>query len=934
MLNSSKYLLGLYFLSLFTISQAQVGKIAGRVVDAKSGETVIGASVVLVGNESIGSITDIDGNYLMENVPIGTHTIACSYLAYSTKKVENITVTSSTVTDVNLTLEEESQQLTEVVVTATAKRESMSSVMLFQKNNVAMADGISAETIKRTPDRTSGDVIRRVSGASIQDGRFAVIRGLNDRYNNAMLNGALMSSTEPDRKAFSFDLIPSALLDNMIVMKTASADLPGEFAGGIIMVNTKDIPDENYVSATVGIGYNTVTTGRDFNQQLRGNTDWLGFDDGTRAIPSNIPESNSYKSLNRAAQIDVSKNFNNTYAISQGTAAPNTSVQVTAGLLNKLSENAVLGTTFGLTYNNSNRLQIARRFDYDNVSTLLQVNDTFNTNNILAGALLNTSLRLYKNQKINFTSSLTNSNENNLVTRSGRDNESSTILRTYLYDYTQTKLFSNRLSGEHLISEKAIKLNWGLGYNKFDRNFPDFRRLNYNKSQDDEFDNSVPFRATIGSAGDPSRAGKFYSTLDENVYNGNFDVSVPFKLGKEKQIVKFGYLHQSKDRIFNARNFGYAKVNASLFNDNLSTASPNEIFDVNNFNANGFFMDEITSLADRYDANANLNAGFVMLDNKIGKKLRVGWGVRFESFQQNLNSQVRQDSTLNLVKKYDDFLPSANITYSLTEKMNLRFSGSRTVARPEFRELAPFSFFDFVQNSNIFGSPNLERTTIDNLDLRYEIYPGANQMFSVSAFWKNFKNPIEQTVATDVVAIRLRSFANVPSAQVRGLEMEFRNNLEFTGIRGFENLTVFGNGSLIFTEIDLSNSLAWNKNRGLQGQSPYLINVGTQYFNQKIGFGTTILFNRIGDRIADVGNSAYADIYERHRNVFDLQFSQKIFKRKGEIKLTLQDLFAASNDIIFYQDQNKNHNFNEGQDLIINRVNVGTNINVSLNYRF
>ncbi|MCK6693063.1 MAG: carboxypeptidase-like regulatory domain-containing protein, partial [Thermoanaerobaculia bacterium] len=287
---------------------AQKGSISGKIIDAKLAEGLIGCTVKVDDGAAGGAITDYEGRYMIANIPAGKHTITVTYTGYTDKRIEEVEVKNGEATTVDIALEDAANQvIAEVVITANAQRSTMGALTILQKNSAFVADGISAEIIKRTPDRTTSDVIRRVSGASIQDNKFAVIRGLNDRYNIALLNGALLSSTEPDRKAFSFDLFPSAMLDNLVVVKTATPDLPGEFAGGAILVNTKDIPEENYVRVNVGGGYNTVSTFKPYMTAQGGGTDFLGMDDGTRALPAGYPDATTFQNATKDDRVRYSQ---------------------------------------------------------------------------------------------------------------------------------------------------------------------------------------------------------------------------------------------------------------------------------------------------------------------------------------------------------------------------------------------------------------------------------------------------------------------------------------------------------------------------------------------------------------------------------------------------------------------------------------------------
>lgn len=918
-------------LSLSLHLSAQTGIIAGRLIDAKSADALIGASIKLE-NGLGGAITDFDGNFRIANVPAGVHQLSLNYTGYAPKNLEEVLVKAGEATTLNASMEEAGgQQLNEVVVVAKAKKESTSALTIYQKNSISVADGISSETIKRTPDRTTGDVIRRVSGATIQDNKFAVIRGLNDRYNVAMLNGALLSSTEPDRKAFSFDLFPSSMLDNLVVVKTASPDLPGEFAGGAILVSTKDIPEKSFVQANVSGGYNTVTTFKPFENGNSGGTDWLGQDDGTRAIPGALPQTQVFKTQSKEDKYRSSALFANDWAIAQKSSAnPNMGLQLNGGYVKDFNKKTQFGAMLGVTYSNNNRLQQGSRYDFDASRQLFDYTDKSFKNNVLWGSLFNTALKFNNNQKIGVQATYSTNTDNVVSDRSGFDLEQERKVSSTAIEYTENHLLTTRLYGEHQLSDKGIRLNWGGGVNRSTRNVPSLRRMFYFLNFSDTLDPNIGYQAYVpfGSA-DPYRSGRFYSNLEETTYNGNVDLTIPFNLGGHKQAIKVGGLYQKRDRSFDARVMGYVISNFIKFDYSLLNLPQDQIFTPDHIGDKGFVMDEITNPSDGYKGQSNLGAGYVMLDNKIGERLRLAWGGRYERFRQQVEAGTYGGKHISVDTTIGVLLPSFNLTYSLNDKNQLRISGSKTVSRAEFRELAPFSFFDFYLNANVVGNPALTQGSVYNADLRFERYPGHNQLFSVSLFYKKFRNPIEFTFSAAGAGTRTFSFNNVKSAENYGVEMEWRQNFAFAGV---EDLVFFANGALIRSNIDLSKGVSYyDSTRALQGQSPYILNAGLSYNIASAGLSATVIYNVIGDRIAQVGTVGYGDIYERHRHLLDLSVSKKI-GADGEVKLTWGDILHR--DFLYYQDNDSSHKYNADKDNIIQRLNFGSNFTLSIGYRF
>jgi TonB-dependent receptor len=914
------------FLPVFIF--AQTGIISGKIIDTKIADVIIGATVKISAT-TLGAASDLDGNFNIQKVPVGKHELTVSYLGYASKTISEIEVKAGDVTFLEIAMEEaKSTQITEVTIVASAKRESMSALTTLQKNSSTIGDGVSSESIRRTPDRTTGDVIKRISGASIQDNKFAIVRGLNDRYNLAMLNGALLSSTEPDRRAFSFDLFPSSMLDNLVVVKTASPDLPGEFAGGAILINTKDIPEENYLNVQVSSGYNTVTTFKPALLPQTGKLDWLGLDNGSRALPSNFPDRTTYLGLSKEDKYRTSATLPNDWGLTEKSMTnPNTNVQISSGLLKKFNNQAEWGTTIALMYSNNNRNQDGVRNDFDNSSRLFEFNDAIYKNNILWGTLLNTSLKINKFNKISFQNTYSTNTDNTVIDRTGKNFENEQEVHATSVDFIENHLLTSRLSGEHRLTEAGVKLNWGGGYNRSSRNVPSTRRMFYSKSF--EAEEGDPFRAAvpIGSAS-RDKSGRFYSNLGENIYNGNFDLALPFALFGEKQTFKMGGLYQGKARNFDARVMGFIQARIGSTDPTYAYLPQSEIFDASHINEKGFVMDEITNNSDAYTANSNLSAGFVMFDNKIDR-FRLTWGARIENFNQQLHSFDYTNAPLEVKNTTTDVLPSMNAKYEVTEKTNVRFSLSKTVSRPEFRELAPFSFYDFYLQSSITGNPDLKKADIYNVDLRYEIFPGQNQLLSVSAFYKQFNNPIENTMTSSGAGSRNRSFQNIKSAQNFGFEAELRKNFGFLHA-SLDQLVFFSNIALIKSKLDLSNVNTNDKTRSLQGQSPYVLNAGLQYNWLKTGLNSTIFFNMIGDRLHEVGTNGYPDIYERHRPLLDLSIAKKMGKH-GELKLNVGDLLAR--DFIYFQDNDASHTYTDKDNLIQN-INFGTNVSLSFGYRF
>ncbi len=816
----------------------------------------------------------------------------------------------------------------EVVVQAEMNKENTNAVLIMQKNNASVSDGISSESIKKTPDRSTSDVIKRISGATIQDNKFAIIRGMSDRYNAGFINGAPLPSSESDKKAFSFDMFPANILDNIIILKTATPDQTGEFAGGIIQINTKSIPEKNSQSISIGAGYNSQTTFKNFKTYKGGKTDWLGIDDGTRAMPGAYP--NPGFTTDKNQQIENAKLFNYDWALKNQTAMPNLNFQYSLANVGKVFKRD-FGSVFAITYNSNISTTYTTRRNFNEqgenypVDKLSEYQDTTFSKQILTSAIWNLSYKIHPNHQIGLKNLYSVNSEDRVITRKGStDLGAGTWEKSDVRWFTQNNIYSGQLNGDHYIEKAKLKMKWVAGYSDIKREIPNLRRMTRAKNSTYE-DDSVAYAAVIGNQGvSPSSCGSMlFQKTNESMKSVRYDISRPFKIGKSKHELQIGGSHIFRERTFTSRLLGYNfyTFGSKIFkNDSLLTLDDANIFNSNNIGIvngpgkrdGGFLVVEATTPIDNYQASSMLHAGYLMSDSRFfDNKLRFVYGARIESYRQKLSTIIHNvpgtsDTTVI------DILPSINAVYSVTDKINIRLAYFKTVARPEFRELAPFTFLDFTTLYQISGNPDLKRSKIDNYDVRFEWFPGAGQIVSVSGFYKKITNAIEQVL--DISSANAVTYVNAPLAQNVGGELEYRLKLsslfKADSSKFLSNTTIFSNFAYIQSKVDNSNVIG-GEVRPLQGQSPYIINAGIQYLDNDNDWGIAISYNLIGRRIVIVGGPSEPSIWENPRNVLDLQVS-KIFLKKFEIKLNIRDLLAQNQ--IRYQDINKNGKLDKGSE--------------------
>ena len=820
-----------------------------------------------------------------------------------------------------------------VTVTFKINKESTTELVKLQRNSVTSVDGINAETFKRTPDSKVSDVFKRVSGISVVDNKFVVVRGLNDRYNFALLNGLPLPSSESDKRSFSFDIFPSNMIDNLMVMKTASPDLPGEFAGGIIDINTSEPKNENTHTIQIGGSHNTIATFRNFKT----------YDVESRGLP-NINGTIDFQNLSKQERSEVAKLMDFTWSTKDRLALPNPSIQYTLSRNIKLKKKQTL--SFILTYNYQNNFNynniVRREFEEQATGVVkkMELNDSVFTRSVLNSGMLNLVYKINENNTIKFKNIYSVNSEDKVNVRNGvreLDSDPRQWEKSTNFWYTQNNFLTNQLLGIHTIKEN--KFNWSVGYSNVKRDIPNLRRVVYRKYSLNEDDPTEQYVAVVQQNGTiPTAAGNmFWSESDEKIISARYDLTIPFK---DVNSIKIGGWNQFRMKDFQSRNFGFSqyKPNGSTFNSNLLLLPMDQIFSIENMGLlsngqGGFKLDEATKVDDSYNANSLLNSFYTMVDYKLDKWRFTG-GVRLESYNQNFNYiEFGSNLNRNIDTTVIDLLPSVNIIYNFNKKMKLRGSISQTVSRPEFRELAPFNFYNFILDNITSGNPYLKRTKITNCDIRYEVYPGSGQIISLSGFYKNFDNPIETINRTGTSGAPELYFSNIDRSQSFGGELEFRFKLGFLSKvenhKLWDQLTLYSNISLIKSVVNMDEVIGAGGNRPLQGQSPYIINSGLFYTNKKEDFNVTLSYNVIGPRIYIVGNQQEPSVWENGRNVIDFQLAKSY--KKFEIKLNIKDILSQK--LIYFQDLNGNQKY-DTEDNRWQEITFGQTVSLSVRYKF
>ncbi len=899
--------------------------IKGKVTDVSNSDPLVGA-VIKVQGTSLGTLADLEGYFEITDISPGVYNLEFSYIGYTSKILKDVKVLPDEVTNLNVSMEVDGLITDEIEVESSPTLSNEQSLLTEQKNSSKIQDGISEQQIKRAPDATAGDVLKRVIGVNIVDEKFVYVRGTSERYSNTTLNGVLLPSTEADRKSFSFDLFPSKLLENIIIAKSFTPDLTGNFSGGLVQLNTKDFVDQFIFTFEATGSFLTGSTSKgNFYTYDAGQSKTLfynsGLDNGGRAIPSEFPTT-KFTNPN-----DYGQSLKNNWGQINRKAPVNGGYQISLGNNFNVLNNP-LGVLFAYTYKNFFSSESVFRAEYNSdTTTLLSYNGRASNYSVLNGSVFNLNYKIGGNNKISVKNTYSIASDDNTQFYEGY----TTIIDNFdrqLYgtDFTERTLFSTQITGNHFISNMSnLNLTWAASYAESERDEPDTKTTYYQKSTGSEDPYFMPL-TTIPNANVGQR---FYSKLFDinRTFGMNFDQQF-LKVNRKNSKIKYGFLAIGTDRNFTARVFAPKLATFS----NLGFEPIETIFAPENFDSTTMYMVETTDKSDAYTASENTYAGYLMFDIPVNK-LRVIAGLRYEYDEQIVNGFERvSGDTVDVNQRNNDYLPSLNLTYALNDYTNLRASATQTVSRPELREIAPFSYINFVTGSELTGNPELEESLIQNYDLRYEIFPNAGEVAAFSLFYKHFDQPIERVIVPTITGpVPQYTFANaIGGANNYGLELELRKKLGFIS-KYLTDFTFNGNLTLVNSKVNLEGleSAVNEKERRLQGQSPYTINAGLYYDNFDLGMSANLLYNQFGDKISEVGALGFNDIYEQGRAVFDFSISQ-MFLINFEGKFTIRNILDE--DIVFTQ----MFKINDNQEIekVIRRETTGTNFAFTLSYKF
>ena len=880
----------LVFISVFSLN-AQSGLIRGVIIDNEFQDPVPFTNII-VKEVGTGTTSDFDGNYEIE-LSEGVYTLMFSFMGYETLEISDVKVSSQELAVVNVTMNTLAQGLDEVVISVSASKNTETSVLEFQKKSVSLVDGLSSQRIKSSGASNIASAVKSVPGVSVQGGKYVYVRGLGDRYTKSILNGIDIPGLDPDRNTIQMDIFPTNILDNVIVIKSATADMPADFTGGIVDVLTKEFPNSKRLSISVSSAYNPkMHYNNNYLSSVSSNTDFIGFDDGLRSIPVNPNQGYSVlEGINSPKISEVTNKFNPNMSALKKTSLGDYSFSISGGNQKTIGSDMRLGYFGSFSYKNTTDFYEKSQnntFYKEADSKIFQLsknrtqNGPLGQNSVILSAMggfsFKTSLSKYK---LNILHIQNGESSAGIFDQTVNLNDSKELLKHNL-DYTQRAITNILISGTHTFNEdSAWKLNWKLSPTKSSIKDKDVRTTSFEVVDNGTFQ--------IKENDKPTR---IWRNLDELNVVGKLDLERKLKLFNNDSKLKFGTLGSFKEREYDIYSF---RINVPDNMGILNNGNPDDLLKSSNlWSPNNIFGNHIALYTNggvekgkNYDANQLTLAGYSSIEFKIGIKLKSVIGIRAEKFIQKYSGE-NSGGTINyqdekVIDKLDVF-PSTNLIYSLKENSNIRFSYSKTTARPSFKEASIAEIFDPLSNMTFIGNIKLRPSYIDNLDLIFEIFGDKNELFAVSGFYKSFQDPIELSYYES--ATENFQPKNLGNAKVFGIEFEMRKQIsQAIGINInasiIESKQEYGTSELNLRTNGLRVGESLGTYRRLQGQSPYLINSSIDYKDEN-GLITGLFFNMQGKTLEVVGTGFAPDVYTQPFESLNFNLSKKIGENKNK----------------------------------------------------
>ena len=870
--------LGLSLLLTFPAASAaaqnavSAGRITGRVIDASSGAGLSDVTLRVI-NATIGAVSGVDGRFTITNVPAGTASILARRLGFVAKTVTGIQVEGGRTIEQNIALTASTVQLEAVTVSATSERGSVSDALDRQRTATGVVNTVTAEQISRSPDGDAAQAVKRVSGVTVQDGKYVFVRGLGERYTTSSLNGARVPSPEPERRVVPFDMFPAGLLQTITTSKTFTPDLQGDFSGALVDIRTREFPTTRRGAFQIGSGYTSGATGSQLPVAPMAGGMRFANVGSERDLPAIFRRVGNMQTipLNQNDKNLLIGSFRNAWTPSRGIGRPLLSTSASIGGNDPILFGHRFGYLFSGSYSSGTDIkdgQVRALADRGTTAGSTVEMDRFvgttTSQSVLWGGLTNLSTLVGESSRLSFNGMYNRSADNEARVEVGEFTADATPVQITRMQYTERGVYSGQLAGEHQVTS-AQKLEWSAtasGVRRFEPDKSAFVQVIEKNATGEDV-----LRWQGGGSGGAVRT---FSELNENSHEYQAKYAVDLGPASAPTTVRIGGLYRATGR--DAQSLSY-NISSIRLTDAQRELPLEQIFD-GRFTQQGQSVFDIGPLSQggSYVATDRLRAAFLMAEVPLGDRLRMVGGVRYESDRLNVGAASTLGSPVATSKLWNDWLPSLAATLKLTDVQQLRLSASRTLARPEYRELSPIISRDVIGGENVQGDENLQRTNVTNLDLRWEMYPAEGETMSLAVFAKRFTSPIERVFGSGSGGTSFVFFTNARAADNYGVELELRKGLGMLDAF-LAPLSIFANATLMRSRIELAPNTvasATNLSRRMVGQAPYVLNTGLTYSSPGHGTSATLLFNRVGERIAAAGASPLPDVVDLPRNVLDL----------------------------------------------------------------
>ena len=869
-----------------TVVDAAPVRVVGTVRDRQNAIALPGVPVEVVGTSTV-VYTDVDGRYILELAP-GTHALRIVLDGYTERTVTvEVAPASQPTVDVTLSMTGFSEQVTVTGQSTDAVSSSAEAQMIVRKNAQTITDNMGSDDMRANGDSDAASAMQRITGLSVVDNQYVFVRGLGERYSNTTLNGAVIPTTEPDKKVVPLDLFPTGLIDSVQIAKSYLPDKSAEFAGGLVQVMPLKFPSRPVLDFSYGLQWSENATGKSIPLSPLGNRDWLGFDNGSRALPANFPDGK----IVRQGVLTPDVGYSRDQITAFGRALEDRWRPANADGAPGQNWGAVLGQRFGKLgvvasasqqYRES-YVSEQRRFFRVAEEGLEAVSDyrlDYGTQRAQLGLVGNLAYQFNGNNRISVENFYTHSGRDEGRVFEGPNTENTFIYRNYRLQFIEENLLSNGISGDHFFQNLSnSRLEWRGTYSRATRDEPDMRETLYQQN----INGTGAFLLA-----DESQSGfRMFNDLEDKSTDVAASWTTLMSAGGKPTQLKVGVSFIDRTRDFASRRFRFIPITAGSGNVlpiDLSQ-TPEALFASGNIGS-FFRFNEETRPVDAYDGAQTTASVYAMGDFTLSSRLRLIAGARVERFDQEVNTFDPFGlfvSTITAENRNTDIFPGVNLVYALKPDMNLRVSYSTTVNRPEFRELAAFEFTDVVGNRAIRGNPDLNRALIQNVDARWERFSGGRGVLAASVFFKSFNDPIERVVVAGAQPIV--TFQNADRARNVGVELE-------AGRQVTDQIFLSANYTFVDSTITLNpaqRTVQTSLERPLAGQSKNLFNVTGEYTWR--GFTSRVLYNFFGDRISDVGSNAAPDVVEQGRGLLDLVFAQRV--GRVNFRLNLENLTDA-----------------------------------------